>query len=132
MSPPEALTRAMILLIGRLEYLTAPTAPEFDPDSIILRPLRTDNEREFRDYFRLRHSVYSQMGYLDEATEASPSKLEMDETDTHSIHLGAFCQSRCSKLLIGSARVVTNGEADPTLVACLKGLPKTIPCRGAA
>jgi GNAT superfamily N-acetyltransferase len=113
----EELIDAMALLIARLEYLTAPTArPDIDLDSIILRPLRSENEREFREYFHLRHRVYAQMGYLDEAMEASPSKLEMNEADTHSIHLGAFCRSQFSETLIGSARVATYGEADPTLV----------------
>src|SRR5215510_5062651 len=111
------LINAMVLLIARLQYLTAPTArPDIDPHSIILRLLRSDNEREFREYFRLRHRVYAQMGYLDEEMEASPSKLEMNEADTHSIHLGAFCRSRFSETLIGSARVATYGEADPILV----------------
>ena len=124
----EDLTRAMVLLIGRLEYLTAPIArPEFDPDSIILRPLRSDNEREFREYFRLRHRVYAQMGYLDEAMEASSSKLEMNEADTHSIHLGAFCRSGFGEVLIGSARVATNGEADPMLVELFAGIAETDP-----
>jgi len=111
------LINAMALLIARLEYLTAPTErPDIDPHSIILRLLRNDNEREFREYFRLRHRVYAQMGYLDEEMEASPSKLEMNEADTHSIHLGAFCQSRCGEVLIGSARVATNDEVDSELV----------------
>jgi predicted GNAT family N-acyltransferase len=124
----EDLMRALVLLIGRLEYLTAPIArPKFDLDSIILRPLRSDNEREFREYFRLRHRVYAQMGYLDEATEASSSKLEMNEADTHSIHLGAFWRSGFGEVLIGSARVATNGEADPMLVELFARIAETDP-----
>jgi N-acetylglutamate synthase-like GNAT family acetyltransferase len=124
----EDLTRAMVLLIGRLEYLTAPiTRPKVDPDSIILRPLRSDNEREFREYFRLRHRVYTQMGYLDEEMEASRSKLEMNEADTHSIHLGAFCRSRGGESLIGSARVATNDEADPMLIKLFEKIAEEDP-----
>ena len=124
----EDLTHALVLLIGRLEYLTAPIArPKFDPDSIILRPLRSDNEREFREYFRLRHRVYAQMGYLDEAMEANSSKLEMNEADTHSIHLGAFWRSGFGEVLIGSARVATNGEADPMLVELFARIAETDP-----
>jgi predicted GNAT family N-acyltransferase len=122
------LINAMALLIARLEYLTAPTArPDIDPDSIIFRPLRSDNEREFREYFGLRHRVYVQMGYLDEEMEASPSKLEMNEADTHSIHLGAFYRSRCGEVLIGSARVATNDEVDSELVELFEKIAEKDP-----
>lgn len=116
------LVNAVTPLIARLEYLTAPTArPEIDPNSIIVRPLRSDNEREFREYFEIRHRVYAQMGYLDEEM-ARESKLEMNEADTHSIHVGAFCRSQCGERLIGSARMATNGEAVPMLVELFEGI----------
>jgi len=125
---PADLINAVAPLIARLEYLTAPKArPDIDPDSIIVRPLRKDNELEFREYFRLRHRVYAQMGYLDEEMEASKSKLEMNEADTHSIHLGAFCGSQSGEVLIGSARVATNDEADPMLVELFETIAKNDP-----
>ena len=122
----DDFARAMVLLMGRLEYLAVPVGrKDVDPQSIIIRPLRRDNETEFRDYFRLRHQVYSQMGYLDQATEDSSGKLEMNEADVHSIHLGAFCRSGCR--LIGAARVVTSGEADPLLVKLFGVIAKRDP-----
>lgn len=112
----DDLARALILLIARLDYLHVTTDPKVvDKRSIAIRPLKKDNEREFREYFRLRHRVYTQMGYLDELTERSSSKLEINEADVHSIHLGAFDRSGFRETLIGSARVVTSGDADPTL-----------------
>jgi predicted GNAT family N-acyltransferase len=112
----DDLADAMVMLLGRLEYLRAPVPRQaVDPQSIVIRPLRSDNEAEFRSYFQLRHRVYSQMGYLDDFTERF-SKLEMNEADVHSIHLAAYCRSGCRELLVGSARVVTNSEADPVLV----------------
>lgn len=112
----DDLARALILLIARLDYLHAPSDPKaIDKRSITIRPLKNDNEREFREYFRLRHRVYTQMGYLDEATERTSSKIEINEADVHAIHLGAFDRSGFRETLIGSARVATNGDADPTL-----------------
>jgi GNAT superfamily N-acetyltransferase len=113
----DDLTHAMVMLLGRLEYLRAPVPGQaVDPQSIVIRPLRGDNEAEFRSYFQLRHRVYSQMGYLDDFAERSLSKLEMNEADVHSLHLGAYCRSGVRELLAGCARVVTNSEADPALV----------------
>jgi GNAT superfamily N-acetyltransferase len=106
----DDLAHAMVMLLGRLEYLGAPVPRQaVDPQSIVIRPLRSDNEAEFRSYFQLRHRVYSQMGYLDDFTERF-SKLEMNEADVHSIHLAAYCRSGCRESLIGTARV------DPVLV----------------
>jgi predicted GNAT family N-acyltransferase len=112
----DDLARALILLIARLDYLDAPSDPKaIDKRSITIRPLKNDNEREYREYFRLRHRVYTQMGYLDEATERSSSKIEINEADVHAIHLGAFDRSGFRETLIGCARVATNSDADPTL-----------------
>jgi len=109
----DELTRAMVLLIGRLEYLTPPKfGGQVDPDDVVIRPLRSNNLTEFREYFKLRHRVYSKMGYIDAITESSSSGLEMNEADVRSIHLGAFYRES----LIGSARVVTNDVVDDTLI----------------
>ena len=112
----DDLARALILLIARLDYLRVPSDPKvIDKRLIAIRPLKNDNESEYREYFRLRHRVYTQLGYLDEATERCSSKLEINEADVHSIHLGAFDRSGFRETLIGSARIVTNGDADPGL-----------------
>jgi GNAT superfamily N-acetyltransferase len=125
---PDELMRAIILVIRRLEYITPPSKSRpVDPGSITIRPLRSDNERELRDYFRLRHEAYTIMGYLDELAESSPSKLEMNEADVHSIHLGAFYRSGPRETLIGSARVVTNRDADSTLQEILEMLAANDP-----
>jgi GNAT superfamily N-acetyltransferase len=110
------LTHALVMLLGRLQYLVLPVkSAENGQRSIVIRPLRAGNEAEFRSYFQLRHRVYSQMGYLEEDIERSVSKMEINAADLHSIHLGAYCRSGCGELLVGSARVVTNTEVDPGL-----------------
>jgi len=120
----DELTRVMVLLIGRLEYLTAPKCGrQVDPDDIVIRQLRSDNETQFREYFKLRHRVYSRMGYLDAAVENSPSGLEMTEVDVRSIHFGAFYH----EALIGSARVVTNDNADDTLIDLFESIASQDP-----
>lgn len=116
----DDLVYAMVMLLGRIEYLMPPAKPHRSVQQrIVVRPLRGGNEAEFRSYFHLRHRVYSQMGYLPQFAEESVSKLEMDEADVHSIHLGAFCRSGCREELVGTARVVMNSEADPALVNLL-------------
>ena len=118
------LARVMVLLIGRLQYLTAPqSGRSLTPDDIFIRPLRSDNEREFREYFKLRHRVYSRMGYLDPVTESSPSGLEMNEADVHSIHLGAFHRESP----IGCARVVKNETANEKLIELLEKIASNDP-----
>ena len=113
----DDLVHAMLMLLGRIEYLMAPAKhPPVDARSIVVRPLRNGNEAEFQSYFQMRHYVYSQMGYLREAIESSQARLEMNEADVHSLHLGAFCRRGCRDLLVGSARVVTNNGADPALI----------------
>jgi GNAT superfamily N-acetyltransferase len=108
---------ATVMVLSRIEYLMAPVKHQAaGQQPIMIRPLKNRNEAEFRSYFRLRHRVYSQMGYLEESTEQTPSKLEMNEADVHSIHLGAFCRSGCSESLVGSTRVVMNSDADPALI----------------
>jgi predicted GNAT family N-acyltransferase len=110
-------------VIDRLDYLTPPTRPsQLDCSSIFVRPLRTGNEGEFRDYFVLRHHVYTIMGYLDEEIEDSRSKLEMNEADVHAIHVGAFYRNGAQLRLVGTARVVTNSEADKPLQTILEAI----------
>jgi GNAT superfamily N-acetyltransferase len=117
----DDLVHTMVMLLGRIAYLMTPVKPQAaDQQSIVVRPLRSGNEGEFRSYFQLRHRVYSQMGYLDDFTERNSAKLEMNEADVHSIHLGAFCQAGSREFLVGSARVVTNNGADPLLIDLLE------------
>lgn len=124
----DEFMRAMILIIRRLDYIIPPAnRRSVDPNRITIRPLRSDNEREFRDYFRLRHEVYTLMGYLDELSENSQSKLEMNEADVHSLHLGAFYRSGSRETLVGSARVVTNGDPDSNLQDMLEMLAANDP-----
>jgi GNAT superfamily N-acetyltransferase len=109
----DDVTHALVLVIGRLKYIAPPQHGwSVNPRGITIRPLKGDNETEFRDYFRLRHRVYTEMGYLDQLTENCRSKLEMNEADVHSIHLGAFYREGARETLVGSARVVTNRGAN--------------------
>lgn len=120
--------RALSLTIGRLQYVAAPTkAPAAKCDSILVRPLRSTNEMEFRSYFALRHRVYTVMGYLDDEMERCRSGLEINEADLHAIHLGAFCRTGPQERLVGTARVVTNDEANMTLQRVFEGLVRNDP-----
>ncbi len=59
------------------------------------------------DVYRLRYKVYcEEWGF--EKPEDHPGKLETDEYDQHSIHLGAFSQEDGN--LIGTIRLILNSE----------------------
>jgi predicted GNAT family N-acyltransferase len=104
------------LVIDRLRYLAPPGRQlPVNCNPIVVRPLRADNETEWRNYFLLRHRVYTIMGYLTQEVECSPSRLEVNEADVHAIHIGAFHRDGVQERLVGTARVVTNSEADRAL-----------------
>jgi predicted GNAT family N-acyltransferase len=111
------LERALDAALSRLVYLRLP--PKTDPvhsSAIVIRPIRDGNETEFRDYFALRHKIYSIMGYLEAEVENCPSGLEINEADAHSLHFGAFHFCPPGQRLVGTARLVTNTGADPSLL----------------
>ncbi len=96
------------LVIDRVQYISPP--PACDRSSLecfSVRPLKASNEGEFLTYFRLRHRVYTIMGYLDGDVERSRSRLEMNEADVRAMHIGAFYRSGAREALVGCARVVT-------------------------
>jgi predicted GNAT family N-acyltransferase len=124
----QDLERTLTVVIQRVRYIAAPSpAFKIEPRSISVRPLRAGNETEYREYFALRHRVYSVMGYLDEEIECCRSKLEMNEADLHAIHLGAFHRDGPQEKLVGTARVVTTGEADPALQAMFEKIARQDP-----
>jgi predicted GNAT family N-acyltransferase len=112
----RSLEIALGLVIDRLSYLAIPAhPPQVDCNRITVRPLRPANETEFQNYFSLRHRVYTIMGYLVQEVESSTSKLELNEADLHAIHIGAFYRDGAHERLVGTARVVTNREANDGL-----------------
>src|SRR5262249_13112247 len=95
---------ALTLTVQRLTYV-AP--PEGRPEVLHPVKVRTIQTRaELQEYFQLRHRVYRVMGYLDEATESAPSRMEIDRCDTTALHVGAFEQEGPRQRLVGTARVV--------------------------
>jgi predicted GNAT family N-acyltransferase len=110
------LENTLGLVIDRLNYLAVPARrSQVDWNMITIRPLRMGNETEFRNYFLLRHRIYTIMGYLVQDVEDSRSRLEINEADVHAMHVGAFYRDGAQERLVGAARVVTNGEADRPL-----------------
>src|SRR5262249_31283703 len=66
--------------------------------------------------FKLRHRIYKIMGYLDEEAEQNRSQLEINEADTHALHVGAFYKKdQFQEVLVGTARVTTNTEQEERL-----------------
>ena len=112
----SVLMAALDLVFHRLDYLKPPEAPlVLDLGKLTIRLLRKGNLTEFKDYFALRHRIYAIMGYLEEEVETCPSHLEMNEADTHAIHIGAFYRVGFREMLIGCARVVMNTPEDKDL-----------------
>jgi predicted GNAT family N-acyltransferase len=124
----ECLANAVRMVVDRLRYISVPVELSNGPASCItVRSVRIDNLTELREYFSLRHKVYTIMGYLDEETENCRSKLEVNEADLHAIHIGAFCRAGVQEKLVGTARVVTNGAVDEALHENIRELVKNDP-----
>ncbi len=101
---------------AKLLYLSRPSQRPSNSD-ITCRTIT--GQGEFHAYFRLRHSVYSVMGYLEREVETCTSQLEIDSSDPHAMHFGAFAAGRTGEMLVGTARMVTNRPAVPALVKSL-------------
>jgi len=98
------LESALGALQSRLDYLTLP-APAEAPAPCVVRPIR--KQTELHAYFRLRHDVYSAMGYLSDVVERAQSRLDIDACDWRSHHIGAFAsQGPHRGRLMGTVRLI--------------------------
>src|ERR1022692_3763440 len=123
----RTLDQLLKFVIERLEYLSVPVNQSQVKSCLItVRPLNAATDAEFRDYFSLRHHVYTLMGCLDPEVE-DHSTLEVNEADAHAIHIGAFYLDGNYERLVGTTRVVTNGVATKALQEMLLALVGTDP-----
>lgn len=97
------LADAFGLIAARLLYI-GPTTEHSFRNRFHVR--RIDDEYELAKYYKLRHRVYSVMGYMSERKEAVASGLEIDGCDCRAIHLGAFEQCEGYQELAGTARLL--------------------------
>lgn len=78
------------------------------PDLAASYEIRTlSTAAEYLDYFRLRHNVYSRLGYQERGIE---SGIELDEFDLYAIPVGAF--DAASGALVGTIRLIST-EREP-------------------
>ncbi len=103
-----ALVDAVLRTLRTLEYKSPPSRGELGEPAVI-RPVRT--REELRDYFSLRHQVYSVMGYLSNEVESAPSGLEIDWCDRNSIPIAAFSTGDGS--MLGTTRIILTNAVDP-------------------
>lgn len=97
--------------IGALIYKTPPPPKDESRKAEIknymeIRLLSTPSE--LRNYFHLRHQVYSILGYLSVSLEGCDSQLEIDGCDQYSLHIGAFFR----ETLVGTARIIASEYPD--------------------
>ncbi|MCO6454260.1 MAG: GNAT family N-acetyltransferase [Pirellulaceae bacterium] len=99
------LSRVLELCARKLAYLAPPSASGNHHRPLIeVRPIRS--KTELCEYFKLRHDVYSVMGYLAPEVEDCASKLEINWNDRQAIHLGAFLKQPGNReTLVGTARL---------------------------
>jgi predicted GNAT family N-acyltransferase len=98
------LESALGALQSRLDYLTRPEPAEAPPPCVV-RPVR--KQTELHAYFRLRHDVYSAMGYLSDVVEQAKSRLDIDACDWRSHHIGAFAsEGPLRGRLMGTVRLI--------------------------
>lgn len=109
---PDGLAEALQLTIRALQYKT-PTEKASLTLPVTVRRVRT--LVELHENFKLRHEVYSTMGYLDAELEASPTKIEVDLCDLDSIHICAMEQLEIGTRIVGAARLILTEEVDGEL-----------------
>jgi predicted GNAT family N-acyltransferase len=110
-SPPkDKIEEAITLVRNRLSYLAKPDARP--SQSVSIRQISTMTELE--KAYKLRHEVYTVMGYLEPETEQCASRLDIHWTDLHSLHLAAFLDSASeNESLVGTARIILTPDASP-------------------
>ncbi|MFN0021204.1 MAG: GNAT family N-acetyltransferase [Pirellulaceae bacterium] len=121
-----AIKYALEKAIFKLVYLSPPQEKlEIHPQRVKLKMLT--NLQELNLYFRLRHEVYSVMGYLESPVERCESGLEIDNSDLRALHFGVFVESKQALSLAGTARIITNRPATSYLLTNLELLVKHDP-----
>jgi hypothetical protein len=83
-----ALQKALQLTVQALRYKSPPEQRRAIAHPVKVR--RVWLETELLECFRLRHRVYSVMGYLDDELEADEFRMEVDWYDLNSVHIAAF------------------------------------------
>jgi predicted GNAT family N-acyltransferase len=108
----DLLLKTLQLVTCRLQYLAKPVKSS-SVTNVEPRTIRSRNQTEFQDYFRLRHTIYVPMGYLPRRIEQCSSRLDMDWCDMKAIHIGAYARHGPQQRLIGTARVITTRAVSP-------------------
>jgi GNAT superfamily N-acetyltransferase len=99
--------------IRTLEYKQRPQ-PRQHNELIVIRHVRTP--ADLRAYYRLRHRIYSLMGYLDHEVESVPTAMEIDWCDLFSVPIAAFSADPDGGVrLVGTTRIITTKDCDPRL-----------------
>ena len=105
--------------------------------SIATRPSRASGRRPSRSssarsattpnwarYYRLRHRIYSIMGYLDHEVELLEVGMEFDWCDLFSVPIGAFVEDGGVPTLIGCSRLITTYVAEMDVVKATWGFAR--------
>jgi len=122
--PVSLLVSVIRALAGKLLYLSRPLEKR-EVGTVDCRVIRRD--AEWGSYFRLRHDVYSVMGYLEPEVVECSSMMELDSCDANSLHFGAFAALDAREVLVGTARIVTNRPPNEKLSERLQQLTKNDP-----
>ncbi len=103
---------AIMRVCRKLAYVTPPqrVIPKEEIESVEIRSL--NNIDEFRETLRIRHSVYTTMGYLETGYLATGSSLEVNYSDIRSKHYGLFVRTQDGQNRIAAtARVIMTANA---------------------
>lgn len=86
-------------------------------NKVQIRNLRT--KQDFRQYFKLRYTVWKELGYLPEKNDCILSQWELNFTDRTALPIGAFSENG---KLVASARLVFPSGLDSHHVPLIKEL----------
>ncbi|HEV3162651.1 MAG TPA: GNAT family N-acetyltransferase [Isosphaeraceae bacterium] len=108
-----ALFDAIARTVRTLDYKQKPQ-PRKLQELVVIRHVRT--KEELKCYYRLRHRIYSLMGYLDHEVEGVPIEREIDWCDLFSIPIAAFvAEPSGAERMIGTTRIIGTRDYAPRL-----------------
>lgn len=119
----DALFDALAKVVRTLEYRHPPRqADRTTIKPIVIRHVRSPEE--LAEYYRLRHRIYSIMGYLDHEVEALELGMEFDWCDLFSVPIGAYVEEDGAPRLVGTSRLITTYLADRDFVTASRQFAK--------
>jgi CheY-like chemotaxis protein len=75
-----------------------------------------ESEEQLLEQLKLRYLVWDKLGYIPDEFRSERTRLEMDDYDKHSVHVGGFLLKNGIEKLVASARIITLELQEETIL----------------